>query len=102
MLAQIRIYTINRGEMDTFLAHFKNETMPLHAQVGIPIVNSWVNRPQNEFIWVRTFADEHDRETRTKAFQEAARASGVQLGLNVAKMEVRDAEPAFVPEAASV
>jgi hypothetical protein len=97
MLAQIRIYTINRGEMDAFLTHFTEQTLPLHTQVGIPIVGMWVNRPQNEFIWVRTFADEADRDTRVKAFQEAARAAGVQLGGNVAKMEVRDTEPALMP-----
>jgi hypothetical protein len=101
MLAQIRIYTINRGEMDAFLKHFKDETMPLHEQVGIPIVTTLVNRSQNEFIWVRTFADEQDRDTRIRAFQEAARAAGVQLGGNVAKMEIRDVEPAFVAETAT-
>ncbi len=97
MLAQIRTYTINRGEMDAFLTHFKEHVMRLHEQVGIPIVGTWVNRPQNEFIWVRTFADELDRETKVKAFQDAARSAGVQLGGNVAKMEVRDTEPAFAP-----
>ena len=100
MIAQIRIYTINRNEMDAFLKHFKEETMPLHEQVGLPIVATFVNRPQNEFIWVRTFEDEADRDAKVKAFQEAARAKGVQLGGNVAKMEVRDAEPAFAMAAA--
>jgi hypothetical protein len=100
MLAQVRIYTINRGQLDAFVQHFKDETMPLHAKVGIPIVGTWINRPQNEFIWVRTFADEQDRDAKQKAFQEAARAAGVVLGGNVAKMEVRETEPAFVAAAA--
>ena len=100
MIAQVRIYTINRGELDAFVKHFQEETMPLHERVGIPIVSSWVNRPQNEFIWIRTFADAQDREAKTKAFQEAARAAGVQLGGNVAKMEVREVEPALAPAAA--
>ncbi len=97
MLAQIRIYTINRGEMDAFLAHFRDEVMPAHEKVGLPIVSTFVNRPQNEFIWVRTFTDEADRDAKTKAFREATAAAGIQLGLNVAKMEVRDAELAFSP-----
>ena len=96
MLAQVRIYTINRGQLDAFLQHFKEETMPLHEQIGIPIVGTWVNRPQNEFIWVRTFADAADRDAKQKAFQEAARAAGIQLGMQVAKMEIRETEPAFV------
>jgi len=95
MIAQVRIYTINRGQMDEFLKHFHDQTMPLHEQVGMPIVATWVNRPQNEFIWVRTFADEADRDAKQKAFQDAARAAGVVLGGNVAKMEIRETEPAF-------
>ena len=96
MIAQVRIYTINKNEMDAFLSHFRNDTMPLHEQVGIPIVGTWVNRPQNEFIWVRTFADEQERDARLAAFREAAQKAGIQLGVNVAKQEVREVEPAFV------
>jgi hypothetical protein len=95
MLAQVRMYTINKGEMDAFLKHFKDEVLPMHQKVGLPVVSTYVNRPQNEFIWVRTFTDEADREAKQKAFRDAATASGIQLGNNVAKMEVRDVEPAF-------
>jgi hypothetical protein len=100
MLAQVRIYTINKGEMDAFLQHFKQDTMPLHEKVGMPIVATFVNRPQNEFIWIRTFENEQDRDAKTKAFQEAARAAGIVLGGSVAKMEVREVEQAFVPATA--
>jgi hypothetical protein len=95
MLSQIRIYTINKGEMDAFLKHFKEEIMPVHERIGLSIVGAWVNRPQNEFIWVRTFTDPADREAKGKAFQAEVAAKGIKLGGNVAKMEVRDAEPAF-------
>lgn len=95
MLSQIRIYTINKGEMDAFLKHFKEEIMVVHERIGLPIVGTWVNRTQNEFIWVRNFTDAADREAKGKAFQAAVAAAGIKLGANVAKMEVRDAEPAF-------
>src|ERR687884_695001 len=96
MIAQVRIYTINKNELDAFVSHFRNETMPLHEQVGIPIVGTWINRPQNEFIWVRTVADVQERDTKLAAFREAAQKAGITLGANVAKMEVREVEPAFV------
>ena len=51
MISQIRIYTINKGEMDNFLKHFKEDIIPLHEKIGVPIAGAWVNRPQNEFIW---------------------------------------------------
>jgi hypothetical protein len=94
MISQIRIYTINKGEMDNFLKHFKEDIMALHAKIGVPIVGTWVNRPQNEFIWVRTYKDKAELEAKTKEFQ-AAVAAGVKLGGNVAKMEVREAESVF-------
>jgi NIPSNAP len=96
MIAQVRIYTINKNEMDAFLSHFRDETKPLHEQVGIPIVGAWVNRAQNEFIWVRTFADEQERDAKLAAFRAAAERAGVKLGVNVAKQEVREVEPALV------
>ena len=66
MISQIRIYTINKGEMDNFLKHFKEEIMVLHQKIGVPIVGTWVNRPQNEFIWVRTYKDKAELEAKTK------------------------------------
>src|SRR6266852_2039720 len=94
MQAQIRIYTINKGELDTFIKHFKEETKPLHDKVGWPIVASWVNRPQKEFIWIRTHTDAADLEAKTKAFRQEVAAAGITLGTSVAKMEVRDVEMA--------
>ena len=66
MQAQIRIYTINKGGLDSFIKHFKEETKPIHDKVGWPIVASWVNRPQNEFIWIRTHEDAADLEAKTR------------------------------------
>ena len=95
MISQIRIYTINKGEMDNFLMHFKDDIIPLHQKIGVPIVGTWVNRPQNEFIWVRNYQDKADIEAKTKEFQAAVAAAGVKLGTNVATMEVREADSAF-------
>ena len=95
MLSQIRIYTINKGEMDAFLKHFKEEIIGVHERIGVPIVGTWVNRPQNEFIWVRSFKDKADIEAKGKAFQAEVAAAGIKLGTNVAKMEVREVETAF-------
>jgi NIPSNAP len=101
MLSQIRIYTINKGEMDAFLKHFKEEVMVVHERIGLPIVATWVNRPQNEFIWIRTYTDKADLEAKSQAFRAEIAKAGIKLGANVAKMEVREAETAFAPAAGS-
>jgi hypothetical protein len=95
MISQIRIYTINKGEMENFLKHFKEDIVTLHQKIGVPIVGSWINRPQNEFIWVRSYNDKAEMEAKNKEFRAAVAAAGVKLGGNVAKMEVREVESAF-------
>ena len=95
MLAQIRIYTINRGEMDAFIKRFEERVIPTHQKAGWPIVSTWVNRSQNEFIWIRTYTDAADLEAKAKALQEARAAVNIDLGelsSNVAKTEVREVE----------
>ena len=57
--------------MDYFLKHFKEDIMTLHQKIGVPIVGTWVNRPQNEFIWVRTYKDKAELEAKSKEFQAA-------------------------------
>jgi hypothetical protein len=81
--------------MDHFLKHFKEDIIPLHEKIGVPIIGTWVNRPQNEFIWVRTYNNKAELEAKSKEFQAAVAAAGVKLGGNVAKMEVREAESVF-------
>ena len=51
-----------------------------------------VNRPQNEFIWDK---DKAELEAKGKEFRTAVAATGVKLGGNVAKMELRKVESAF-------
>ena len=90
-------YTINKGEMDAFLKHFKEDVMAVHERIGVPIVGTWVNRPQNEFIWIRTYKDKADLEAKGRVFQAEVAKAGIKLGTNVAKMEVREVETAFTP-----
>jgi hypothetical protein len=96
MLAQIRTYTVSDGQMDAFLGDFKAEVMSLHERIGWPIIATLVDRSRNEFIWVRTYADEHDREAKERAFQEQRDLLGLKPSHNVTKREVRDVELAYV------
>lgn len=93
MMTQVRIYTVNRGMMDSWIKLFNERIVPTSARYGIKIVGAWVNRPQNEFIWVRTFdSDEalHVYETSPE------RAEYTPLsGTHLAKIEFRTVENAL-------
>lgn len=95
MLTQVRIYTVNKGQMDDWLKVWTEQIAPLHARLGIVIEGAWVNRPQNEFVWVRSFNDETDMQDKMKRFRESPerQAIGDKLTINLAKMEVRETEP---------
>jgi hypothetical protein len=81
--------------VDNFLKHFKEDIIPLHEKIGVPIIGTWVNRPQNEFILVRTYNDKAELEAKSKDFQAAVRGRRSQTRSNVAKMEVGEAESLF-------
>jgi quinol monooxygenase YgiN len=90
---ELRLYTINRGMMDEWLAAFAKHIMPTSAQFGIKIHVAMVNRPQNEFIWVRSYEDAATLEKYNTSPERAA-YSGV-TGPCVAKTEVREVDVAI-------
>ena len=104
MIAQVRIYTINKGMLDDWIRLFNEQLAPLHEKYGIEIVGAWANRPQNEFVWVRAFEDERDMESKTKAYYASPErdALGDLPGTFLAKLEVRDVDYVFDPAPAPV
>ena len=95
MVSQLRIYTINRGMMDSWLKVFEERIRPIHNQQGIPIEATWVNSTRTEFIWVRSFETEEviaQKETEYFATPER-RVLGDLPANHIAKIEVRVIEP---------
>ena len=91
MTAQLRIYTINRGMMDSWLQVFNEHIRPLHDRLGIPVISTYVNADRTEFIWVRRF--NNTGEIPTKEAEYFASPERTALGdippQHIAKMEVR-------------
>ena len=94
MVTQVRIYTINRGMLDSWIELFNDKIVPTSAKFGVHVVGAWANRPQNEFIWVRQF----ESEDKLKVYEnspERATYTG-QTGQHIAKIEVRTVEEALL------
>ena len=91
MVSQLRIYTINRGMMDSFIKLFEEHIRPIHQQYGMPVENAWVNDARTEFIWVRRFTDGDDPMEKEKEYfaTPERKALGDFPTSHVAKMEVR-------------
>jgi hypothetical protein len=67
LISQLRIYTINRGQMDSWLKAFDG-LKPLMAEHGIQVDGTWVDEENERFIWVRSFEDQADLERKEAAF----------------------------------
>ena len=67
LISQLRIYTINRGQMDSWLKAFDG-LKPLLAEHGIRVDGTWVDEDNERFIWIRSFEDQADLERKEAAF----------------------------------
>ena len=68
MISQIRTYTINRGMMDEWVSLFNDKLVGIMNQYGISVDAAWVNQDQNQFVWIRSFADADDIPVKEAAF----------------------------------
>jgi NIPSNAP protein len=104
MIAEVRIYTMNKGMLDSFVKLWNEQLAPIHQKYGLKILGAWVNRPQNEFIWIRVFENEADRDEKTKMYMNSPerKAIGDAPQRHEAKIEVRTVEDVFAPAVTSV
>ena len=91
MVSQLRIYTINRGMMDSWLKLFEEHIRPIHQSLGIPVEATWVNADRTEFLWVRSFDSvEAIPQKEAEYFaSDGRKALGDIPPSHIAKMEVR-------------
>jgi hypothetical protein len=94
MVTQVRVYTINRGMLDSWIKQFNEKIVPTSAKFGVNVIGAWVNRPQNEFIWVRTFESDDKLKVYESSPERAAYSS--DTGKHIAKIEVRTVEDGLV------
>ena len=68
MISQLRTYTINRGMMEPWVSLFNDKLVGIMEKYGITVDEAWVNQDQNQFIWIRSFADSDDIPIKEAAF----------------------------------
>ncbi len=91
MISQLRIYTINRGMMDSWLKLFEEQIRPIHQGLGIPVEATWVNADRTEFLWVRTCdsVEEIPQKEAEYFASDGRKALGDIPTSHIAKMDVR-------------
>ena len=96
MVSQLRIYTINRGMMDSWVKLFHEQLKPNHEKYGIPIEATWVNADRTEFIWIRSFESLEAIPQKEAVYYSSPerKALGDLPQTHIAKIEVRIIERA--------
>jgi NIPSNAP len=60
---RLRDYQVKPGELDEWLAEWRQKVYPLRLAAGFEVVGAWVAREQNRFVWIighRDFAAAND------------------------------------------
>ena len=94
-LCQLRMYTVNRGMMDQWVKLFSENNVPLLEKHGIKVDAMWVNEDNNQFIWIRSFADEEDAKTKTADWLASPEWQAIRERVfsHLARLDVQTMEP---------
>ena len=79
MTVEVRIYTMNPGKLDDFVEIFKNDIMPTSASFGVRIHAAWLNRADNEFVWIRSYDNDEVLEKYMTSPERAVYSPKSQL-----------------------
>ena len=55
MKSQLRIYTINRSELQRFAYEWKKKVLPLRIEHGFEIEAAWTIESTNQFVWLISY-----------------------------------------------
>ncbi|MDP6821869.1 MAG: NIPSNAP family protein [Dehalococcoidia bacterium] len=68
MLSELRIVTINKGQMDNWLDLFRDRVAPLARRLDVRITGAWTDVDRERFVQIRSFADDEDMAARRARF----------------------------------
>jgi hypothetical protein len=71
-VSQLRVFTINRGQMDRFLGAWMRGVPPLRLKHGFRIDGAWVVPERNEFFWVLSYDGPEGFAAKDSAYYASA------------------------------
>jgi len=89
MQIQLRIYTINRGALQTFAQEWKSQIYPLRVKTGFRVVNARTVEASNQFVWPLAYDGPESWEARDQAYYQSdeRRAMVPDPARNIARIE---------------
>ena len=96
---QLRIYTINRGEMDEFVKGWRELIVPIRLKHGYVVEGAWVMEGENRFVWMVSYEGDESWEAKEKAYYDDPERLAVTPGpaVHIALMELRFIKSVYSP-----
>ena len=97
MKTQLRIYTINRGQLHQFAKEWEEKIRPLRESLGFQVAAAWLLEETSQFVWLLIYDGPQPWETLDAAYY----TSPTRLAMNpnparlIARAEEYFAEKAF-------
>ena len=68
MITQLRIYTINRGQLEEFVELWRKAVAPLRKAQGFQILASWIVPETHQFVWILGYDGPSAWEAQARAW----------------------------------
>ena len=68
MTAQLRLYTINRGDLQQFAKEWKEKIYPLRRKLGFSIEAAWTIEETNQFVWLLRLEEDEGWQEKDQAY----------------------------------
>lgn len=76
---ELRIYTINRGQLDDFVAAWRKGPYVIRTEQGFQIPAAWISRQNNQFIWIVGYDGPESWEDKQSAYYSSAARTTVDV-----------------------
>ncbi len=78
MTLQLRIYTINKGEMEQFIREWDEKIRPLREKIGFRVYGAWTSDSTNQFIWLMGYDGTDTWEVKDGAYFNSPERKAMQ------------------------
>ncbi len=76
---ELRIYTINRGQLDEFVAAWLAGPYRIRTEHGFGIPAAWISRENNQFIWIVGYDGPESWDEKQAAYYSSAARTSVEV-----------------------
>lgn len=77
MLVQVRTYRIKPGQMEAFVALWRDHVVPARAAHGYEVLGAWNDPEDGTFVWVVSHAAPDGWDAAEKAYYDSPERNGL-------------------------